>query len=100
MLLRSFKAKPDFEHLRAVLLRQCQDGPVPLLELVADPEIMSEVTGIPYPAERAREVVFGNPDSLDPETGALGIALMDLSIAYSVKLGLDDATMTALELRG
>ncbi|MGZ8255468.1 MAG: uroporphyrinogen decarboxylase family protein [Burkholderiaceae bacterium] len=96
MLERPFKTKPDFEHLRAVLLRERKDGPVPLLELAADPEIMSEVTGIPYPAARARELVFGGPGSLDPEAAKLGIALMDLSIAYSAKLGLDYATMIPL----
>jgi len=96
MLDHPFDRTPDFERLRAVLLRQRTDGPVPLLELAADPEIMSEVTGIPFPAERARETVLGNVgtlDNFDPATAELGIALMDLSIAYSLKVGLGYATM-------
>jgi uroporphyrinogen decarboxylase len=96
MLERPFQEKPDFEHLRAVLLREGKDGPVPLLELAADPEIMSEVTGIPFPAERARAMILSNVgslDHLDSETAELGIALMDLSIAFSLKVGLDYVTM-------
>ena len=46
MLERPFGKRPDFEHLRRVLMRETADGPVPLLEILADPEIMSEVTAI------------------------------------------------------
>ncbi len=96
MVEHSVQRPPDFEHLRAVLLRQRRGGRVPLLELAADPEIMSEVTGIPFPSDRARETILGNVgtlDHLDPETAELGVALMDLSIAYSLKVGLDYVTM-------
>ena len=96
MFEQPFRGTADFAHLRAVLMRERRDGPVPLLELAADPEIMSEVTGIPFPAERARAMIFSNVGSLghlDAETAELGIALMDLSIAYSRKVGLDYATM-------
>ena len=96
MLERPFKEKPNFEHLRAVLMRERTDGPVPLLELAADPEIMAEVTGISFPADRARETILSNVtslDALDADTTTLGVGLMDLSIAYSRALGLDYATM-------
>jgi uroporphyrinogen decarboxylase len=96
MLERPFKEEPDFGHLRRVLMRETADGPVPLLEILADPEIMSEVTGIPYPANRAREI-FSNPvsavDGSDPETAELGLALIHLSLEFSKALGLDYATM-------
>ena len=96
MLDQPFEQKPNFEHLRAVLMRERSDGPVPLLELAADPEIMAEVTGIPFPADRARETILSNVtslDALDADAATLGVALMDLSIAYSRALGLDYATM-------
>jgi uroporphyrinogen decarboxylase len=93
---RIFEKRPDFEHLRRVLMRESSDGPVPILELLADAEIMSEVTGIAFPAERAREIV-GDPagvvDGSDAELAELGIGLMDLSLEFSRALGLDYATM-------
>jgi len=96
MLERPLEEGPDFEHLRRVLMRETADGPVPLLEILADPEIMSEVTGIPYPADRAREI-FDDPASAlngsDAETAELGIALMELSLEFSRALGLDYVTM-------
>ncbi len=96
MLKRPFKEGHDFEHLRRVLMRETTDGPVPLLEIFADPEIMSEVTGIDYPAERAR-MIFEDPsgvgDASDAEATDLAIALINLSLEFSKALGLDYATM-------
>jgi hypothetical protein len=96
MLERPYKERPDFEHLRRVLMRESADGPVPLLELAADPEIMSEVTGIPYPAVRARQLFSGSVgivDGSDADEAEFGIALMNLSLEFSKTLGLDYATM-------
>jgi uroporphyrinogen decarboxylase len=96
MLERPFKERPDFEQLRRVLMREAGDQPVPLLELAADPEIMSEVTGIPYPAGRAREILSDPARAAggsDAEAAELGIALMNLSLEFSKVLGLDYATM-------
>ena len=84
MMERSFKKAPDFEHLRRVLMREATDGPVPLLEILADPEIMSEVTEIPYPADRAREEIsqfrsqWPGERLPTPEKAELAIALMNL----------------------
>lgn len=96
MLERPYKGRPDFEHLRRVLMRESADGPVPLLELAADAEIMSEVTGIPYPAVRARQIFTGSVgivDGSNADEAELGIALMNLSLEFSKTLGLDYATM-------
>ena len=93
---RPFKQEPDFEHLRRVLMREATDGPVPLLELFADPEIMSEVTGIPFSADRAREIfndASGLADGSDAEKTELAVALMNLSLEYSKRMGLDYVTM-------
>lgn len=89
-----FKERPDFEHLRAVVLRELKGGPVPIIEMFADPEIMSEVTGIEYPASRAVEIFTGAAGALDdPEVMELGIRLMDLSIEYGKAVGYDYVTM-------
>ncbi len=96
MLEGPFKERPDFEHLRRVLMRETTEGPVPLLEILADPEIMSEVTGIPYHSERARRI-FEDPasvlDGSDAEATEFAIALINLSLEFSKVLGLDYATM-------
>ena len=93
---RPIEREPDFEHLRRVLMREATDGPVPLLEILADPEIMSEVTGVSFPVERARKI-FEDPTSVvdgsDAEAAELGMALMNLSLEFSKALGLDYATM-------
>jgi uroporphyrinogen decarboxylase len=99
MLKRPFKEGHDFEHLRRVLMRETADGPVPLLEIHADPEIMSEVTGIPYPADWAREI-FDDPSGVvngsEPEKAELAVALMNLSLEFSKALALDYVTMIPL----
>ena len=96
MQQRSVKKGPDFDYLRRVLMRETKGGPVPLLELLADTEIMSEVTGIDFPADRAR-AIFEDPflvtNASDAEMGELVIRLMNLSLEYSKALGLDYVTM-------
>jgi uroporphyrinogen decarboxylase len=99
MLERPFKERPDFEHLRRVLMREARDEPVPLLELAADAEIMSEVTGIPFPSGRAREIISDPARAAagsDAEAMELGIALMNLSLEFSKVLGLDYTTTIAI----
>jgi len=75
-------------------MRERTDGPVPLLELAADPEIMAEVTGIPFgarpragPPSSAPSEASVASTALDAITAALAIALMDLSLAYSLTVG-------------
>lgn len=87
-----FKDDYDFDHLRRVLLRETNEGPVPIIELVADPEIMSAVTGIEFPAERALEIYYLGPNPT-MEQLQLGLQLMDLSLAFSEKVGYDYVTM-------
>ena len=41
-LERPFTRGPDFEHLRKVLMRETAEGPVPILELAVDVEVMAE----------------------------------------------------------
>ncbi len=92
MLEKPFKNYYDFDHLRRVLLRETTEGPVPIIELLADPEIMSAVTGLEFPAERAMEIFYLGPNPT-MEQLELGIQLMDLSLAFSEKVGYDYVTM-------
>ena len=46
---KPFKQGADFEHLRKVIMRETTEGPVPIIELAADAEIMAAVTGIDFP---------------------------------------------------
>ena len=88
---RPFKEHYDFEHFRRVLMRETTGGPVPIIELFADPEIMCEVTGSDFPAERALELISLG---MEPTTEQLllGVQLMDLSVSFSVAVGYDYAT--------
>jgi uroporphyrinogen decarboxylase len=91
---RPFKTYADFEHLRKVLMRETAGGPVPIIELFADPEIMSEVTGIEYPSDKAVEIFTQAGDAMDnPEMLELAIRLMDLSLEYSKAVGYDYVMM-------
>ena len=93
---RPFKGKPDFEHFRKVIMRETTDGPVPLIELFADPDIMVEVTGMDFPIEKGYEIIFSGGADNSPETAMVGIKLMDLSIAFSKAVGYDYVTMIPL----
>jgi len=48
---RPLKREADFMHLRKVILRETTDGPVPIIELLADVEVLSETTGMEPPRE-------------------------------------------------
>jgi uroporphyrinogen decarboxylase len=90
---RPFKTTYNWDYLEKVLRREVKDGPVPIIELFADPEIMSEVTGIDFPAARAAEIFTRASEALaDSEGLELGIRLIDLSIAFSKAVGYDYVT--------
>ncbi len=89
---RPFKEGADFEHLRSVITRETREGPVPMIELFADPEIMSEVTGIDFPADRTMELITPGSD-LSEEQLELGVRLLDLSLAFSRTVGYDHVTV-------
>jgi uroporphyrinogen decarboxylase len=92
-----FKEGYDFEHLRKVLLRETEEGPVPIFELAVDPEIMSEATGIDFPVKSYFELLNIGPES-PPETLQLGIRLMDLIIDFYQAVGYDYVVMIPLVL--
>ena len=92
---RPFKEQPDFDYLRRVLMRETTGGPVPIIELLADVEIMSETTGIDFPADGLQEFLEMDSEPTE-ESIQLGLRLIDLSVEFSETVGYDYATMTPL----
>jgi uroporphyrinogen decarboxylase len=92
---RVFKEKPDFDYLRKVLMRETTGGPVPIIELLADIEIMSETTGVDFPADGLQEFLEMDSEPTE-ESIQLGLRLIDLSVKFSEAVGYDYATMTPL----
>ncbi|HUT55925.1 MAG TPA: uroporphyrinogen decarboxylase family protein [bacterium] len=87
-----FQDRPDFEHMRQVLMRETKQGPVPLLEFEVDPEHMIELSGNNFPLEKLPQV-WNVVGGLTIEIAKLGIQLMDLSIAFSEATNYDYVTM-------
>ena len=92
---RPFKNTPDFDHFRKVLLRETTDGPVPIVELLVDLEVMEEATGLQSPIESWMD--FANmTEEMGPGELEAGIQLMDLTIAFHQAVGYDYVTMTPI----
>ena len=88
---KPFKEEADFEYLRKVILRQTTDGPVPVIEMMADGSIMGEVTGQAYTIDQMTELSdLGNPDRKGPrrEPGD-GLKFLDLNLSFSKAVGYD-----------
>lgn len=94
---RPFKATYNWEHLEKVLRRETAEGPVPIIELVVDPEPMTEVTGIDFPAAKAFDIFYNTGEvGNDSEGLELMIKLMDLNIAFHKAVGYDYVFMIPL----
>jgi uroporphyrinogen decarboxylase len=93
---RPFKLGADFEHFRKVVMRETTDGPVPIIELMADGSIMGKVTGKPYPVDAMTELMalIDPRGDISPEALEVGLKFMDLSLAFSTAVGYD-TVMTA-----
>ena len=76
-------------------MRETTGGPVPIIELLADVEIMSETTGIDFPADGLQEFLEMDSEPTE-ESIQLGLRLIDLSVEFSETVGYDYATMTPL----
>lgn len=83
--------KPDFEHLRKTLMREITMGPVPIIELGIDPEIMSIATGVEFPADRFKELLK-LASNMSPEMLKLVIKYIDFSLVFYKEIGYDYAT--------
>ena len=91
---RPFKTTYNWAHMEKVLRRETTEGPVPIIELLADPETMSEVTGIDYPAAKAAELIMNAQSVLDDnKVMEMGLKLIELTVAFSKVVGYDYTTM-------
>ncbi|MCP4749334.1 MAG: hypothetical protein GY866_00430 [Proteobacteria bacterium] len=90
---RPFKQGADFEHLRRVIMRETTDGPVPIIEMMADGSAMGEITGMEHTIDAMTELSELATD--DEETGqeALekGIKFFELNVAFAKAVGYDSA---------
>jgi hypothetical protein len=82
MKIKPFKQGADFEHLRKVLMRETTKGPVPILELFVDVDVMAEITGMDIPIDKATEFIRNFGWSNDPEVVLAGTKIMDLSLDF------------------
>jgi len=89
-LEKPFQPKPDFEYFRKVILREAGPGPVPIIELGLDPEIMSEAADVDFPAERYAELLnMLSGTGMDQEQALLGLKFLELCIAFHNHVGYD-----------
>jgi len=99
-IAKPFKVGADFEHLRKVIMRETTGGPVPIIELSADAEIMARVTGIDFSASDYNKLKTMNQDGsleeIDEETMEIGMRFMDLSANFSRMVGYDYVTASAI----
>jgi len=99
-ILKPFKQGADFEHLRKVIMRETTGGPVPLIELSADVEIMAAVTGIDFPSSDFIKLKTMNQDgsleAIDEATMEIGMRFMDLTVKFSKMVGYDYTTASAI----
>jgi uroporphyrinogen decarboxylase len=88
---RPFKEGADFEHLQEVILRRTTDGPVPVIEMMADGSIMGEVTGLEHTIDQMTELTdLGNPDRKGPRRAPEdAFKFLELNLAFSKAVGYD-----------
>ena len=93
---KPFKTEYDFDYLKDTLTGKTRGGPIPIMELFADPEVMSEVTGIDYPAAKAVEI-FHDTGSLEesPELMEMGIRLLLVAVLLHLFFLVWDIDATA-----
>ena len=86
-----FKHGADFDYLREVILRRTTDGPVPVIEMMADGSIMGEVTGLEHTIDQMTELTdLDNPDRKGPRrSSGDGLKFLELNLAFSKAVGYD-----------
>jgi len=86
-----FKRDADFEHLRKVIMRETTDGPVPIIEMMADGSIMGEVTGLDHPIDQMTELreMFISGKISPEEAVQKGFQFLDLNVAFNKAVGYD-----------
>ena len=90
---KPFKQAADFEYLQDVILRRRTDGPVPIIEMMADGSIMGEVTGLEHTIDEMTELTdLGNPARKGPRRAPDdALKFLDLNLAFAKAVGYDSA---------
>lgn len=88
---RPFKEGANFAYLQEVVLRRTTDGPVPVIEMMADGSIMGEVTGLDYTIDQMTELAdLANPNRKGPRRApGDGLKFLELNLAFSKAVGYD-----------
>jgi uroporphyrinogen decarboxylase len=91
LIPKPFKQSADFTYLQKVILRQVVEGPVPIIEMMADGSIMGEATGMEYTIDQMTQLNdLGNPDRKGPRRApGDGLKFLDLNLAFSKAVGYD-----------
>ena len=91
-----FKQEADFDHLLRVIKRETTDGPVPIIEMMADGSIMGEVTGLPHSVDAMMELLDLSRPTPGSEGEALlkGLKFLELNVTFSQTVGYDTAWTT------
>ncbi len=90
---KPFKLGADFDHLRQVIMRETVDGPVPIIEMMADGSIMGEITGMEHPIDAMTELgELADPgEGIQQEALEKGLRFLELNVAFSKAVGYDSA---------
>jgi uroporphyrinogen decarboxylase len=90
---KPFKLGADFDHLRQVIMRETVDGPVPIIEMMADGSIMGEITGMEHPIDAMTELgELADPDEGNQQEALeKGLRFLELNVAFSKAVGYDSA---------
>ncbi len=82
------KRQPDFDNLRRTLLRQGPPGPVPFVELYADPGMVEAVLGEKFTWDMLARAGEEDPDAR-PSHALRGRAVIDLILRFCYENGYD-----------
>lgn len=82
------KHDPNFQNLRRALLRQGPPGPVPFIELFADPGMVQAVLGEDVTWNAFVRAAQG-AETAPEDGGAVGRAVLDLVLRFCYEMGFD-----------
>jgi len=83
------KRQPDFDNLRRTLLRQGPPGPVPFLELFADPGTMEVVLGEKFPVDLRKLVLGASHFETTTDFVLKAKQVMDMILRFCYETGYD-----------
>ena len=81
-------------------MRETTRGPVPLIELAADAEIMAKVTGMDFTSSDYNRLKAlhqdGSLEEISQENMEIGMRYVDLCLNFSRRIGYDYVTSTVI----